>query len=283
MVNYIDYADNTSGTDNAVCQVTEVIRRLPGGTQPLLVAADDGNFYVVKLKGNPQGTSVLFNELVSSRIARLLGLSVPNFQLARIGDSMAKDLYFETERGRRHVHSGLHFASRVVIRPLQGRIYETFPRKWLPLLRNPEMLAGSAVFHLWLKNLDRPQLLYWRFSQEKKFTITVYDHGHCLGGPEWRGGSRVGSYGLREYSRTELAFWHERLARISRESLLDAFDNVPEEWGCNKNAHLCGLASNVLSWREQVLESLRACSIGNEVLPNSFVPGLPVIVPALST
>lgn len=242
---------------NAVCQVTKVIRRLPGGSQSLLVAADDGNFYVVKLKGNPQGTTVLFNELVSSRIARLLGLSVPDFQLARIGDPISKGLYFETETGRHPVPTGLHFASRVVMCPLQGRIYEAFPQKWSPLIRNPEMLVGSAVFHRWLRNLDTPQFLYWRFSREKKFTITVIDHGHCLGGPKWRGGLRPEMYTLLRYSRSDLAFWHDKLANISREALLGVFENIPQEWGCSEAARIRGLASDVLDWRERVLGYLR--------------------------
>jgi len=45
------------------------IRRLRGGSQAQLMAADDGHEYVVKFQGNPQTTRVLANEYLAGRLA----------------------------------------------------------------------------------------------------------------------------------------------------------------------------------------------------------------------
>jgi len=41
------------------------IRRLRGGSQAQLMAADDGHEYVVKFQGNPQTTRVLANDYLA--------------------------------------------------------------------------------------------------------------------------------------------------------------------------------------------------------------------------
>ena len=53
-----------------ICQVR-------GGSQARIMLADDGNQYVVKFQGNPQATRVLANEYLGCRLARMVGLSVP--------------------------------------------------------------------------------------------------------------------------------------------------------------------------------------------------------------
>src|SRR5204863_1878730 len=53
------------------------IRRLRGGSQAQLMAADDGHEYVVKFQGNPQTTRVLANDYLAvgpnGRIERTQG------------------------------------------------------------------------------------------------------------------------------------------------------------------------------------------------------------------
>ena len=53
------------------------VRRMRGGAQSHLMRARDGNFYVVKFQNNPQHLRVLANELLATRLAKLVGLPVP--------------------------------------------------------------------------------------------------------------------------------------------------------------------------------------------------------------
>ena len=57
--------------------ITEDLRALRGGSQSRLMRASDGNHYVVKFRDNPQGSRILANELLASRLAEQLGLPVP--------------------------------------------------------------------------------------------------------------------------------------------------------------------------------------------------------------
>ena len=53
------------------------ISQVRGGSQARIMLADDGRKYVTKLMGNPQCTRVLANDYLACRLARMIGLSVP--------------------------------------------------------------------------------------------------------------------------------------------------------------------------------------------------------------
>ncbi len=60
------------------------IRRMRGGAQAHLIEADDGHFYVVKFKNNPQHRRILVNELVAGVFLRFLKLAAPETVLVRV-------------------------------------------------------------------------------------------------------------------------------------------------------------------------------------------------------
>ena len=51
------------------------VRKLRGGSQAHLIRADDGHFYAMKSVGNPQGTRVLVNEYLGSKIFSKMGIA----------------------------------------------------------------------------------------------------------------------------------------------------------------------------------------------------------------
>ena len=53
------------------------ISQVRGGSQARIMLADDGRKYATKLQGNPQCTRVLANDYLACRLARMIGLSVP--------------------------------------------------------------------------------------------------------------------------------------------------------------------------------------------------------------
>ena len=51
------------------------VRKMRGGAQSHLLEADDGNFYIVKFRNNPQHRRILVNEYVSAVFLRYLQVS----------------------------------------------------------------------------------------------------------------------------------------------------------------------------------------------------------------
>jgi hypothetical protein len=55
----------------------QAIRRMRGGAQSQLMLGADGKLWVVKFQNNPQDLRVLANELIATRLAAAVGLTVP--------------------------------------------------------------------------------------------------------------------------------------------------------------------------------------------------------------
>ena len=55
----------------------QAIRRMRGEAQSQLMLGADGKLWVVKFQNNPQHLRVLANELIVTRIAEAVGLTVP--------------------------------------------------------------------------------------------------------------------------------------------------------------------------------------------------------------
>ena len=104
------------------------IRTLQGGSQPHLMQADDGNLYVVKFQGNPQGTGILANEMLAAKLAAILGLPVPTTVVVELPSELSEGLYFETPDGRQPIRPGIHLGSRMVVTTLKGRSMISCPQ-----------------------------------------------------------------------------------------------------------------------------------------------------------
>ena len=57
-----------------------------GGAQGQLMLGADGHIYVVKFQNNPQHMRVLANELLASRLAAAVGLTVPETELVEVSE-----------------------------------------------------------------------------------------------------------------------------------------------------------------------------------------------------
>lgn len=224
--------------------LTRHIRALRGGSQPHLMQAGDGYFYVVKFQGNPQGTRVLANELLAAKLAEGLGLPVPTPAVVELPPSLCKKLYFEFSDGRRPIHAGLHFGSRLVMESLKGRSYDCLPGSLLHSVRNPLDLIGIRVFDQWTCNRDVRQSIFWRHSRGKKYNVAFIDNGHCFGGPEGRFGSlNLPQNELREpFTCVVWLRWMERIASFPVQHFeRDQVGLIPEEWWEDNldHVHIC--------------------------------------------
>ena len=212
--------------------LTKHVRALRGGSQPHLMQANDGNLYVVKFQGNPQGTCVLANEMLAAKLAGWLGLPVPTTVVVELPPELSDGLYFETPNGRQPIRPGLHLGSQLVITSLKGRSYDVLPQSLWYKIRNPEDLIGIQLFDLWTCNRDTRQVIFWKYSRDKKYSAIFIDNGHCFGGPERRFAPLI----LPKSTLTEpsaiLAWtrWSDRIANMTFQSESIETDLIPPEW-----------------------------------------------------
>src|ERR1041384_6424837 len=91
------------------------VRKMRGGAQAHLVEADDGHWYVVKFRNNPQHRRILVNELVASVFLDYLRIAAPETALVHIsGGFLADNPDVHITMGTRQiaVEPGWHFGSR---------------------------------------------------------------------------------------------------------------------------------------------------------------------------
>src|SRR6202051_1460044 len=103
-------------------EAVQHIRRMRGGAQSHLMRCDDGHYYVVKFRNNPQNARVLANELLATRLAQMVGLPV---LIARVVDvspwlvEHSVNLTILVGNDAIPCEAGLQFGSRFVVSPLE--------------------------------------------------------------------------------------------------------------------------------------------------------------------
>ena len=236
--------------------LVEHVRALRGGSQPRLMRASDGHFYVVKFQNNPQGSRVLANELLASRLARQLGLPVPQAEILELPAKLAESLYFETPTGLRRILPGPQVGSRLAISPIEGRIYDLLPPAYVHQIRNPEDFADIQLFDLWTCNRDTRQAVYWKRSQQKKFTMSFIDNGHCFGGPNWQLPASVTAELLS--SADESNPWFAKLDSLPSDLITRLATEIPTQWYSNNIGGLCDMLVRLVVRRAELRRMAQA-------------------------
>ena len=65
-------------------EAVQHVKRMRGGAQSHLMRCDDGHYYVVKFRNNPQHERVLANEFLATRLAERVGLPVPAAEVVEV-------------------------------------------------------------------------------------------------------------------------------------------------------------------------------------------------------
>ena len=150
---------------------------------------DDGHFYVVKFQNNPQHLRVLANELLATRLAKLIGLPVPEPAIVRVDEwivANTAELSVQLAGHSERYQAGLHFGARYAIDPMEGMIFDYLPETLLDRVRNLQTFAGMLAFDKWACNADSRQAVFWRKSRERKYSAAFVDHGYCFNAGEWK-------------------------------------------------------------------------------------------------
>ena len=96
----------------------QAIRRMRGGAQSQLMLGADGKLWVVKFQNNPQHLRVLANELIATRLAEAMGLTVPATEVVEVTSWLADntpEMRIDFGLGRiERCAAGLQFGSQFV-------------------------------------------------------------------------------------------------------------------------------------------------------------------------
>ena len=233
------------------------IRPLRGGSQARLMAADDGHNYVVKFQGNPQATRVLANEYMAARLARIVGLNVPEPAILEVDVSTIHRCEISFQLGEALVvpRAGLHFGSRLI---LDDELHDWLPNTCLNNIANLSEFAGVLAFDKWTGNADGRQVVFHRHHSQREYTAAFIDFGYCFNAAEWSFPDMPfrGVYGRQEvYSHVkcwdDFQPWLSRIERCSPTAIQTIAEEIPTEWYGERN-DLNRLVQQLLERRDVV-------------------------------
>ena len=126
----------------------QAIRRMRGGAQSQLMLGADGNLWVVKFQNNPQHRRVLANELIATRLAEAIGLTVPKSDVVEVSDWLIRNspgMVLEFGKGARELcAAGLQFGSQFVGGLMPGQVVDYLPEPQMEEVRNLTEFAGNS-------------------------------------------------------------------------------------------------------------------------------------------
>lgn len=236
-----------------------------GGTQSHLMLGDDGNLWVVKFKNNPQHLKILANELIATRMAEALNLSVPVTTVIGVSSWLIQSSpqlsMNHGRQGQEMCASGLQFGSQFAGGLMPRQVVDYLPDYHLQSTRNLGEFAGMLAFDKWTANNDSRQAVFRRTSRERDYRAVFIDQGFCFGAGEWtfRDAPLKGVFarnsvysGVTGWSSFEP--WLTRIEEFSAESLWEIVESVPPEWYGNDQSSLEQLVETLLRRRSLVRE-----------------------------
>src|SRR3954471_20624836 len=128
-----------------------------GGSLPAIAEADDGFLYVLKFRGAGQGVKALIAELTGEKIAKALGLKVPEVVFANLDEAFGRTEPDEEIQDLLKASVGLNLAlhylsGSITFDPAVTRVDAVLASKivWLDsLLLNVDRTARNTNMLLW--------------------------------------------------------------------------------------------------------------------------------------
>lgn len=213
------------------------LRRLRGGSQPILVLGSDGLPYVVKFSDNPQGPNLPFNEVVGTELFRRFGLSSPEWCLMDVSEAFLNDnpaCWFEEAGGLRKPAASPCFGSRFI--GLNGSgLLEIIPQTHFNRIQNRRDFLKAWVLDALCEHSDHRQAV---FLQGASLSLHAWfiDHGHLLGGADGRASAAISAAMYLDcaiYVKPECKDADEiefLLRGLDGRELKRMTEELPEEW-----------------------------------------------------
>jgi hypothetical protein len=258
-----------------------LIRKMRGGAQAHLLEADDGHFYVVKFRNNPQHRRVLINEWIASVFLQYLQIAAPETAIVHITPEFLAcnpGLSIVLGDSRQPVEPGWHFGSRYPGDPDRVAVYDFVPDSLLDRIENRNEFLGVLVFDKWTGNADARQSIFLRARLREYvptfqghvlrmgFLALMVDHGYIFNGPHWSyiDSPLTGLYyrpvvysGAR--SLDDFQPWLDRVIHFPEEVVDDALARLPSEWLNGDRESLYSLLEKLMARRRRVPGLLEDC------------------------
>lgn len=229
---------------------------------------DDGHFYVVKFRNNPQHMRVLANELLASRLAKGADLPVPATEVVEVNDWLVQhtsELNIQLAGSTIPCEPGLQFGSRYAVSPLEGQVLDYLPAEMLERVRNRETFAGILAMDKWTGNANGRQAAFWRKMRERKYNVTFIDQGYCFNAGEWtfpdfplRGVYPENEVYVNVRSWQSFEPWLSLIEKMDDQVIWAAAGGIPPEWYGSDWAALEKLVLLLLNRRLMVRELITA-------------------------
>lgn len=253
-----------------------------GGAQAHLLEADDGHWYVVKFRNNPQHRRVLVNELIAAAFLDYLRIAAPETAVVEVGAAFLAanpEVHISMGTRRVEIEPGWHFGSRYPGDPARTAVYDFLPDALLPSVVNLEDFRAILVFDKWVGNADGRQSVFYRAMVRRAataaagsrpgFVARMIDHGYAFNGPNWDfpESPLQGLYARRVVyepvrSLDDFQPWLDQVMSFPEEVIDRAWKRIPPDWITGDEDALEELLERLFERRKRVPDLIAACRGG---------------------
>ena len=219
---------------------------------------------MVKFQNNPQHIRVLANELLATRLAEAIGLSVPPCEVMEVTEWLIEDtseLSMDFGRSQEKCLRGLQFRSRYVGGLMPGQVVDYLPEENLLEIRNMREFAGMLALDKWTCNVNGRQAVFVKRPRERRYAATFVDQGYCFHAGEWKfvDAPLRGVYALNLVYREVRGWesfepWLSRIENFAPEKAWAIAETVPPEWYGGDTSELEMLVEKLLERKMHVRE-----------------------------
>jgi len=265
------------------------VRKMRGGAQSHLLEADNGCWYVVKFRNNPQHRRVLVNERLSAVLLGYLKIAAPETALIQVSAGFLEsnpEIHLTLGTRQLPVEPGWHFGSQYPGDPARMAVYDFLPDILLAQVANLEDFRAILVFDKWVGNADGRQSIFYRAlvrqaepaaeAARPGFVARMIDHGFAFNGPHWDfpDGPLQGLYARRLVydsvrSLDDFEPWLGQVIHFPEEVIDRAWKAIPADWIDGEEEALAQLLERLFDRRRRLPELIAACRTArNNPFPN---------------
>lgn len=256
-----------------------LIRKVRGGAQAHLLECEDGRFYVVKFRNNPQHRRILVNEWIAGTFLRYLQVATPDMAMVNVSAAFLEsnpEVHIQLGTRSIPIEPGWHFGSAYPGDPAKTAVYDFIPDLLLDKVVNLADFLGVLVFDKWTGNADARQSIFYRarlrhwapgadeYLTKTGFVANMMDHGYVFDGPHWTftDAPLQGLYFRPTVYQKVRSFddfqpWLDRVENFPSDVVDDALKQLPPAWLNGDENAVEALVTKLLARRKRVRDLIR--------------------------